>query len=242
LPIFNKPTRVYFSPDKKLFESLYNLLGFYPKNIALYKLAFKHSSASSQGSIGNKESNERLEFLGDSIIGAITAEYLYKKFPLKEEGVLTKLRSRMVSREQHNKIALKLGLSKFIEVNNMRLSSVKPNSIYGDAYEALVGAIYIDKGYKTAKEFILNRIIHIHIDMDVVETKEVDFKSKIMEWAQKEKKNIVYKVAIDGAVSENKHYEIQLLIDNTLMGKAQHISKKKAEQLASEQAFLSLEI
>ncbi|MCK6648518.1 MAG: ribonuclease III [Bacteroidia bacterium] len=215
-------------------ESLRNILGFYPVNIHLYKLAFRHSSAAQQIKKGVKDSNERLEFLGDSIIGTVVAEYLFKKFPYKDEGFLTKMRSKMVSRNQHNQIALKLGLNKFIETDD-RVGS-KPSSINGDAYEALVGAIYLDKGYNTAQQFILKRIINIHLDIDELETKEIDFKSKFIEWAQKEKKTFTFETLIDAAASPDKQFTIQLIVDNEAVGKAQHYSKKRAEQLAAEDA------
>lgn len=234
MTVFQKPIRVYFSPEKKLHESLRNILGFYPVNIHLYKLAFRHSSAAQQIKKGVKDSNERLEFLGDSIIGTVVAEYLFKKFPYKDEGFLTKMRSKMVSRNQHNQIALKLGLNKFIETDD-RIGS-KPSSINGDAYEALVGAIYLDKGYNTAQQFILKRIINIHLDIDELETKEIDFKSKFIEWAQKEKKTFTFETLIDAANSADKQFTIQLIVDNEAVGKAQHYSKKRAEQLAAEDA------
>lgn len=230
---FTKSIRVYFSPDKKLHESLHNILGFYPSNISLYKLAFRHSSAAQLIKKGVKDSNERLEFLGDSVIGTVVADYLFKKFPFKDEGFLTKMRSKMVSRQQHNQLAIKLGLNNFIEVNNERHGN-KVSSINGDAYEALIGAIYLDKGYKFAQQFILTRIVNVHIDMEEVETKEVDFKSKFIEWAQKEKKEFRFETIIDGASSDNKLYSIQLLVDNEAIGIAQHFSKKRAEQLVSE--------
>jgi ribonuclease-3 len=240
LSVFQKPIRVYFSPEKKLHESLRNILGFYPTNIDLYKLAFRHSSAAQHLQKGIKDSNERLEFLGDSIIGTVIAEYLFKKFPYKDEGFLTKMRSKMVSRNQHNQIALKLGLNKFIETNNDKSS--KPSSINGDAYEALIGAIYLDKGYNATKEYILKRIINVHIDIDELETKEVDFKSKFIEWAQKEKKEFVFSAVVDAANSADKMFVIHLLVDNEVVGIAQHFSKKRAEQLASEDACSKLEI
>ncbi len=234
MTVFQKPIRIYFSPEKKLHESLRNILGFYPVNIHLYKLAFRHSSAAQQIKKGVKDSNERLEFLGDSIIGTVVAEYLFKKFPYKDEGFLTKMRSKIVSRNQHNQIALKLGLNKFIETDD-RVGS-KPSSINGDAYEALVGAIYLDKGYNTAQQFILKRIINIHLDIDELETKEIDFKSKFIEWAQKEKKAFTFETLIDAALSPDKQFTIQLIVDNEPVGKAQHYSKKRAEQLAAEDA------
>ncbi len=234
--------KVYFSPDKVLYNSLRNLLGFYPSNIALYKQAFRHSSVAQVIKDGIRDSNERLEFLGDSVIGAVTADYLFKRFPYKDEGFLTKMRSRMVSRASHNQIAVRLGLKKFLELNNERFKSSQPVSIFGDAYEALVGAIYLDKGFKTAQHFILTRIVNIHIDMEEVETKEIDFKSKFIEWVQKEKKDYRFEVVQDGSGSADKQFIIQLVVDNEVISSAEHISKRKAEQLVSEQACILLEI
>ncbi len=147
----------------------------------------------------------------------------------------------MVSRAKHNQIAVKLGLTKFIEANNDRFGT-KPSSINGDAYEALIGAIYLDKGYKFAQKFILTRIINVHIDMDEVETKEVDFKSKFIEWAQKEKKEFKFETLVDGTAVPDKQFVLQLTVDTQVVGTAQHISKKRAEQMAAEQACTLLEI
>jgi len=242
LSVFKKPIRVYFSPDKKFYESLCNILGFYPGNIGLYRQAFRHVSAAQHLKDGLKNSNERLEFLGDSIIGCVVAEYLFKKFPFKDEGFLTKMRSKMVSRNQHNQIALKLGLNKFVEAQYERFSGKSPSSsINGDAYEALVGAIYLDKGYAVAKKFLIHRIINVHFDIDELETKEIDFKSKLIEWAQKEKKEYRFEIIEDGANSSDKQFLIHLIIENNILGKAQHFSKKRAEQLAAEQACLVLQ-
>ena len=238
---FIKPLRVYFSPDKSLYESLRNILGFYPNNITLYKLAFRHSSAAQQIQKGVKDSNERLEFLGDSVISTVVAEYLFKKFPYKDEGFLTKMRSKMVSRAQHNQLALKFGLNKFIESNNNRFGT-SPASINGDAYEALIGAIYLDKGYDAAQEFILNRIINVHIDMEELETKEIDFKSKFIEWAQKEKKEFRFELLAEGGITADKQFIMQLIVENEVIATAQHFSKKRAEQLAAEQACVTLGI
>lgn len=237
-----KHIKVYFSPDKALYHSLRNLLGFYPNNIALYKLAFRHSSVAQLIKEGVRDSNERLEFLGDSVIGAVTADYLFKRFPYKDEGFLTKMRSRMVSRASHNQVAIRMGMKKFIEVNNERFKGSQPVSIYGDAYEALIGAIYLDKGFKAAQHFILTRIINIHIDMEEVETKEIDFKSKFIEWVQREKKEYRFEVVQDGSGSADKQFILQLVVDNEVVSSAEHVSKRKAEQLVSEQACILLEI
>ena len=240
MPIFSKPLRVHFSPDKKLHQSLRNILGFYPGNIALYKSAFRHSSAASHIKDGVKDSNERLEFLGDSVIGTVVADYLFKKFPFKDEGFLTKMRSKMVSRNQHNTIANKLGLNNFIERDTDRRGM--PSSINGDAYEALIGAIYLDKGFDFAQQFLLTRIINVHIDMEEVETKEVDFKSKFIEWAQKEKKDWTFETAVDGNAAADKLFTIQLIVEEKVMGSAQHFSKKRAEQMTAEAACVLIGI
>lgn len=240
MPI-HKKIKAYFSPEKKLLTSLRNILGFYPGNIGLYKLALRHSSAAKNIKKGVKDSNERLEFLGDSVIGTVVADYLFKKFPYKDEGFLTKMRSKMVSRAKHNQIALKLGLNKMIEANNDRFGT-KPSSINGDAYEALIGAIYLDKGYRFAQKFILTRIINVHIDMEEIETKEIDFKSKFIEWAQKEKKEFVFETVVDGTTSPDKQFVLQLIVDEAIVGNAQHLSKKRAEQMVAEQACQMLDI
>lgn len=237
-----KHISVLFSPDKAIYTSLRNLLGFYPNNISLYKLAFRHSSVAQVIKEGVKDSNERLEFLGDSVIGSVVADYLFKRFPFKDEGFLTKMRSRMVSRASHNQIAQRLGLKMFIELDNERFKTLQPNSIYGDAYEALIGAIYLDKGFDAAQQFIINRIINMHIDMHEIENKEIDFKSKFIEWVQREKKEYRFEVIQDGSGSLNKPFVIELWVSNEMISRVEHVSKRKAEQLVAEQVCTILEI
>lgn len=233
-----KQLSAYLSPHKNLYFSLKNILGFYPGNIALYLLAFRHRSAANEIKEGVKiNSNERLEFLGDAVLGTVTAHYLFKKFPYKDEGFLTKMRSKIVSRAQLNQLAVKLGINKLIDSNT---SGFQQASMGGDAFEALIGAIYVDKGYKKASDFILNRIIKMHLDMDEIEARETDFKSKLIEWSQKEKKELKF-VLSEGTI-ENKQYAIQAIIDNEIKGTATHFSKKRAEQLAAEGACAELKI
>ena len=211
-----------------------NILGFYPDNISLYKQAFRHSSVSNEIKDGVKDSNERLEYLGDAILGAVIAEHLFKIFPFKDEGFLTKMRSKIVSRSHLNFLASKLGIDKFIEANLE--SSAKSSAMKGDAFEAMIGAIYLDKGYGITKKFILERIVRNHVDMNEVETKETDFKSKLIEWVQKEKKEIRFNLVEEIGEGQDKQFVIEVLISGDVMGKAQHFSKKRAEQIASEQA------
>lgn len=229
-----KSFSINFSPDKSLYISLKNILGFYPNNILLYKQAFRHSSVANEIKQGVKDSNERLEFLGDAILGSVIAEHLFKIFPYKDEGFLTKMRSRIVSRSTLNQLAVKLGIDKFIE--SSLESSAKSFAMKGDAFEAMIGAIYLDKGYPATKKFILDRIVRNHIDMHEVETKETDFKSKLIEWVQKEKKDIRFNLVEEIGDGQDKQFVIEVVIDGEVFGRAQHFSKKRAEQLASEQA------
>ncbi len=232
------PLQRYFSAERKLYNSLRQIIGFYPGNIAIYKLAFKHKSVSDnyrEDSAGG--SNERLEYLGDAILGAIVAHYLFKRFPYKEEGFLTEMRSKIVSRAHLNKLSVKLGLDKLIQSNNVRDSK----SIHGDTFEALTGAIYIDKGYGYAKEFILNRVIKYHIDIDELEAMEVNYKGKLIDWSQKEKRKVTFEVEEAGR-GYGKKYNIQVMIEDQQYGKGMDFSKKKAEQRASEETCRMLGI
>lgn len=230
---------VYFSPHKQLYKSLKNILGFYPNNISLYLLAFRHRSVNSDNK-NQPTSNERLEYLGDAVLGAVVAHYLFKTFPYKDEGFLTKIRSRIVSRAQLNHVARKIGLDELI---NASLSNkAKYGSITGDAFEALVGAIYLDKGYNAASDFIVNRIIKLHLSIDDIESKETDFKSRLIEWSQKEKKELVFEVLEEPSAENNMQYKVRIMIKGEEKGRAINFSKKKAEQLAAEMACDTLEL
>ncbi len=224
--------RIYFSAERTLFRSLKNILGFYPGNIALYKQAFRHSSVAQEIREGVRDSNERLEYLGDAVLGAVVTDFLFKTFPFKDEGFLTKMRSRIVSRSSLNRLATKLGIDVMIDKNVDESSG--HNSINGDAFESLIGAIYLDKGYRVAQTFIVDRIIRLHVDMDEVENKETDFKSKLIEWAQKEKKQLRFELIGENGNGNDRQYTVQVFIDGQPYGQAQHFSKKRAEQIAAE--------
>jgi ribonuclease-3 len=218
--------------DKKLQASLKNICGFTPSNLELYKLAFRHSSVAQHIKRGVSNSNERLEFLGDAVLGAVVAHFLFTKFPFRDEGFLTKLRSRLVSRQNINKLALKMGIETFIT----KINDSKPGfkSMNGDALEALIGAVYLDKGYKIAQDFVLNRIVKIHVDIDTLETTDSDFKSKMIEWSQKEKKPIRFELVGEDGKGHEKYYTVNLLINNEVVGTGKGFSKKLAEQMAAE--------
>jgi ribonuclease-3 len=230
----------YFSSDKKLFFSLKNILGFYPVNLSLYKQCLRHRSAAKTIKDGIDNSNERLEFLGDAILGAAVAHYLFRKFPFKDEGFLTKIRSRIVSRTNLNSLSRKLGLFDMLEVNRENVQVYK--SAGGDALEAFIGAIYLDKGYPEAQNFVINKLIKIHLDLDQILNTDNDYKSKLVEWSQKEKHSIRYEVAAEKGNGLNRYYVIDLYVDEVKQTSGNGNSKKIAEQHAAEKFIIEKEI
>lgn len=220
----------FFSKDKELLEQLSRLIGFYPDNVELFKLAFRSKSAQAQDNNDFANNNERLEYLGDAILGSIVAEFLFKQFPFKDEGFLTEMRSKIVSRDYLNKLALKLGLNDFMTEGGDNLGK----SVYGDAFEALVGAIYLDKGYNSVQNFIVNRIIQYHVDIEELESKELNFKGKLIDWGQKERKEVKFELVEEIGDGYAKKYRIVVLVERERFGEAIDFSKKKAEQRAAE--------
>jgi ribonuclease III len=222
--------------DRKLSNAIVNIFGFKPKNIALYKLAFRHKSMAQQETNGFRHSNERLEYLGDAVLGSCVADYLFKKFPYKDEGFLTEIRSRIVSRQNLNLLSRKLGIDKLILTS--RDNQATGTSILGDAFEAFIGALYLDKGYRFTYKILVNKIIPNHLDLDELVTKEVNFKSKLIEWSQKEKRELEFEVTEE---SENprklKMYVVNLKIDKKVVAQGMDFSIKKAEQNAAAQAW-----
>ncbi|MBL7138507.1 MAG: ribonuclease III [Bacteroidales bacterium] len=222
------------SANRKLSASIKNILGFKPGNIVLYKLAFLHKSAGQETVRGIKVNNERLEFLGDAILDAIAADFLFKTYPTRDEGFLTEMRSKIVSRTQLNKLAQKLGLDYMIQLDGA-------NGVYrsyrGDAFEALIGAIYLDKGYNFTRKILLERIIKHYFDLEELVNQELNFKSKIIEWAQKERKNLQFNVVDEVGTGYKKQYIVEVIVDDTPLARSQHYSIKGAEQLASEKAW-----
>ena len=233
------PFQFWFSSDKQLSRSIRNIFGFYPVNVYLYQLAFRHKSASHQFVNGLKLSNERLEYLGDAVLSSLVADYLFKKFPYKEEGFLTEMRSRIVSRVQLNKLAKKLGLSSLIKVE--AFCNAHGKSLYGDAFEAFVGALYLDRGYSFTKKIIIQRVIEVHYDLEQLEKKDTNFKSQLIEWSQKEKIPIEFKVADEVGNGYGKQYIVELLIDEEVFTSGRDFSIKGAEQLASGKAMEKIE-
>jgi len=221
--------------DKKLLEAIRNLFGYTPRNLAVYKLAFRHKSMALSTSNGFRYSNERLEYLGDAVLGSVVADFLFKKFPYKDEGFLTETRSRIVSRLHLNQLSRKLGLDKLVEAS--KENNVSGSSILGDAFEAFIGAIYLDKGYRFTQKIIVHKIIQTHIDLDDLLNTEINFKSKIIEWAQREKKHVDFLLEKEQENGKKgKLYFISLLLDNELFGQGSDLSIKKAEQNAARMA------
>lgn len=232
---FAKTLKSLFSSDRKMTQSIKNIFGFIPGNIFLYQLAFKHRSASNEIINGYKLSNERLEYLGDAILSAIIADYLFEKFPYKNEGFLTEMRSRIVSRASLNKLSQKLGLDQLVNLNGDNKSMFR--SANGDAFEAIIGAIYLDKGFSFTRNIVIKRIIDIHIDIDSLQKSDFNFKSKLLEWSQKEKRSIEFVVADEIGEGYKKQYLIEVQLDGTKISDAKDFSIKGAEQLAAEKAW-----
>lgn len=235
--------KLYFSPHKEFIKKLKNILGFVPGNIVLYKMAFRHRSAAKILKNGSRSSNERLEFLGDAILGSVIAELLFKNYPYKEEGFLTEMRSKIVNRANLNQLARKMGFDQLILFDQKTVNlQIKHHSMLGDAFEALIGAIYLDKGYNFTKSLLLKRIIKPYIDIHTLEMTETNFKSKLIEWCQRHGKDISFDMVENGEGESTKLFTIHAIIDNENHGIGRDYNKKAAEKLAAEKACESLAI
>ncbi|MBR1991778.1 MAG: ribonuclease III [Bacteroidales bacterium] len=224
--------------NKKIKDFLKAVLGISPKNTELYNTALIHRSAADNSSVsGHSISNERLEYLGDAVLDTIAAEYLFKKFPFKPEGELTEMRSRMVCREQLGTLSRKIHLDELISIN----PHAHPKCAGGDAFEALVGAIFLDKGYEKTKKIVLQRLFFTYYDMDTMLFEESNFKSKILNWAQKNHKKISFEHSVEPNGRDRRLYRVQLLINNKSFAEGLDYTIKKAEQLAAEHACEKVE-
>lgn len=213
-----------------------------PGNLSLYRLAFRHKSVAQSVKKGVKNSNERLEFLGDAVLGSVVAEVLFKLYPYKDEGFLTELRSKIVNRVNLNQLGRKLGFEKLVEYDSRMISNTRQGSLLGDAFEALVGAVYLDKGYDFTKNFLINHIIKPHIDIHTLEQTETNFKSKLIEWCQRHGKDILFEHITNQDGESSKLFTICVNIDGDIMGTGKEFSKKLAEKLAAEKACEALGI
>jgi len=221
--------------DELLYNELKKLLNFSPRKINQYKKAFTHRSVQMLDSKGIPINYERLEFLGDSILGSVIASYLYKKVPTGNEGYLTQMRSKIVSREHLNELGKDLNLIRFVK-SNIDQANVGDN-IHGNIFEALIGAIYLDKGYNTCHKFIFENVIVPYVDIEVLEGKITSYKGLIIEWCQKQKKKYSFDAYEDSGNETIKHFSVKISIDGQLIAKGRSTSKKKAEEQASKRVY-----
>lgn len=221
------------------FNILTQILGFKPKTLLPYKKAFTHRSLNRRDEDGNAINFERLEFLGDAMLSAVVASHLFRAVPGGNEGYLTKMRSKVVSRKHLNELGKDLGLIEHVQTN-IPVTQFGVN-IHGNLFEALVGAIYLDRGYKYCERFIYERVIDPYVDIEQLEGKVISYKSLVIEWCQKEKKEFDFEVYEDTGNDELKHFAVKLRIENRVVAKARATSKKKAEEKASKRAYYALQ-
>ncbi|MFT5242198.1 MAG: ribonuclease-3 [Glaciecola sp.] len=221
--------------DGNFFLLLNEILGYKVKKKSLYIKAFTHRSMNIRDEKGNALNYERLEFVGDAMLSAVIAAYLFEEVPQGDEGYLTKMRSKVVSREHLNELGKELRLIDLVESKIPK--SNFGNNIHGNLFESLVGAIYLDKGYHYCEKFIYKRVIKPHVDIETLEGRVISYKSLLIEWCQKEKKTFDYYVYEDTGNDELKHFSVKLSIDDKVIAKARATSKKKAEEKASKRAF-----
>ena len=231
--------RLPFRQEKELFSSLYDIIGFYPHNISYYKIALTHKSSGQRNEKGKPLNNERLEFLGDAILDAVVGHIVYEHFAGKREGFLTNTRSKLVSRETLGKLASEMGLTELIQSN----ASQRSHNSYmaGNAFEALVGAIYLDQGYDAVMLFMRKRILAQMVNIDKVAYKEVNFKSKLLEWTQKNRVRMEFRCLKQGVDEKGSPiFGFQAIIEGVEGGKGQGYSKKEAQQECSKETLQRL--
>lgn len=234
-----KIVRSHSVEDIELYNELKNLLDFSPRKINHYKKAFTHRSVQITDKSGMPINYERLEFLGDSILGSVIAAYLYKKVPTGTEGYLTQMRSKIVSREHLNELGKDLGLIKFVK-SNIDESNVGDN-IHGNIFEALIGAIYLDKGYNFCQKFIHEKVVLPYVDIEKLEGKITSYKGLIIEWCQKQKKKYSFDTYEDSGNEAIKHFSVKISIDGDQIAKGRSTSKKKAEEQAAKRVYFTFQ-
>ncbi|RYD59578.1 MAG: ribonuclease III [Sphingobacteriales bacterium] len=227
----------FFHPNKQLLLQLEHLLGYTPKHLPYYQLALMHRSKIEE--LANN--NERLEFLGDAILGSIVAEYLFKKYPYQPEGYLTELRSRIVRRETLNNVALRMGLQKLVQYNqNDR--GLSRSHIFGNALEALIGAVYLDQGFAKTRRFILKQIIKPYIDIDLLESTDTNYKNQLLSWAQKNNHALSFETIDEKTEGARKIFTIGIVLDGKVVATGSGYNKKEAGQVAANKALQELKI
>lgn len=225
--------------DGIFFTEIQKMLGFNPMELAHYRRAFTHRSSNKTDENGRPLNYERLEFLGDAMLGSVIAAHLFNEVPTGDEGYLTKMRSKIVSREHLNELGRDLNLIKWVEskVNTQHFGE----NIHGNLFEALVGAIYLDRGFNYCEKFIKKKVILPYVDIPKLEGKVISYKSLLIEWCQKEKKPFNYEVYEDNGNEGQKYFAVKLKIDGKIIAKARATSKKKAEEKASQRAYFAFQ-
>ena len=228
--------RLLFHKDRESYFAFYQVLGFFPRNIQYYQQAVLHKSTSVRSEKGRPLNNERLEFLGDAILDAVVGDIVYRHFEGRREGFLTNTRSKIVQRETLNKLSVEIGLDKLVKYNTR--SSNHNSYMYGNAFEALIGAIYLDQGYQRCLQFIEERILKQYIDLDKMSRKEVNFKSKLIEWSQKNKVAISFELIEQHIDRDNNPvFHTEVLVEGISAGRGRGYSKKESQQNASQMAL-----
>lgn len=225
--------------DEGFYNAMRKLLEFYPKNIEFYDMAFTHRSLKKVDKEGNSFNYERLEFLGDAMLGSVITSYLYRKIPSGAEGYLTQMRSKIVSREHLNELGKDLNLLRFVK-SNISQGNVGEN-IHGNIFEALIGAIYLDKGYDYCKKFIYKKVILPYVDIPKLEGKITNYKGLIIEWCQKHKKKYQIDFYEDTGNETIKHFSVKVSIDGQQIAKGRATSKKKAEEQAFKRVYFTFQ-
>ena len=236
------PFRSLNKSDKKLYTAFKTLMGRPPRNLDLYKLSLTHSSSNSRMKGDFKESNERLEYLGDAVLSAVVADYLFKKYPFKDEGFLTEVRSRIVSRESLNNLGKKLGVIQLMKIEGGIDQKQIYSSIFGNTLEAILGAIYLDMGYSFCHRFIINKLIGPNFDLEEIVNSTKNYKSRLVEWGQSNNTPVTFEIL---EVKDNKNFKeftAQAFIDGQPHEKGFGHNKKKAEQDAASKTLKSLNI
>lgn len=230
------PISLLFRKDRKAYCALKQILGFYPRHLHYYKQALMHKSMQQRTADGKRVNNERLEFLGDAVLNSVVGDIVYHYFEGKKEGFLTSTRSKIVQRETLNKLAVEIGLDKLVKYGC--LSSSHNNYIYGNAFEAFIGAIYIDRGYACCYKFIKERVIRKYIDLEKMSRKEVNFKSRLIEWCQKHKYEVSFELVEQRYdIDNNPIFQSVALIEGLSAGSGVGYSKKESQQLAAHTAL-----
>ena len=226
--------------DREYYRAFKRIFGVTPDNVELYKLALVHRSASVRLECGGSINNERLEFLGDAVLESIVSDYLFIEYPDQSEGFLTKTRAKIVSRQSLNGLAKELGLDKMVVYNST--GNFAHKHLFGDCFEALLGALYLDKGYNTVNRIVINDLIGRHINLDDLSQNENDHKSRLIEWCQKSKRTISFSTEVDGehASGNCSAFVSRVLIDDVRIGVGRGSTKKEAEQNAAQHAWMLL--